>query len=163
MKRSELNIIIELRDLMNDVMLGDYTPDSFTNQPINLLIEKLQSEIDDCRHEYDPVSRECKCGRHIYDGLGEDNETNDVFAWFNDLKKYKKWDHYEKLQNVKWVCGSCGCDQDEPRKCGFVSSGSSICCNECEEDLTVRHNGGQHEPFNWVAIHNINYIRNIKK
>lgn len=36
--KQDLETIKEHRDLMNDVVTGDYKPDSFTNQPINNLI-----------------------------------------------------------------------------------------------------------------------------
>jgi hypothetical protein len=42
---SDLDIIKELRDLMEDVINGDYKPDSFTNQPINNLIERYETKI----------------------------------------------------------------------------------------------------------------------
>jgi hypothetical protein len=40
---SDLDTIKELRDLMEDVINGGYKPDSFTNQPINNLIERLEN------------------------------------------------------------------------------------------------------------------------
>jgi hypothetical protein len=40
---SDLDTIKELRDLMEDVIRGDYKPDSFTNQPISNLIERLEN------------------------------------------------------------------------------------------------------------------------
>ena len=38
----DLEIIKEHRDLMDDIIAGEYTPDSFTNQLINELIKKLE-------------------------------------------------------------------------------------------------------------------------
>jgi len=40
---SDLDTIKELRDLMEDVINGNYKPDSFTNQPIKNLIERLEN------------------------------------------------------------------------------------------------------------------------
>ena len=41
--KKDLETIKEHRDLMNDVVTGDYKPDKFTNQPINKLINRLEN------------------------------------------------------------------------------------------------------------------------
>jgi hypothetical protein len=39
----DLETIEEHRDLMEDVINGDYNPDSFTNQPIDKLIYRIKN------------------------------------------------------------------------------------------------------------------------
>ena len=41
--KEDLETIKEHRDLMEDVITGDYKPDSFTNQPINNLISRIEN------------------------------------------------------------------------------------------------------------------------
>lgn len=41
MSDSDIEILKEHRDLMEDVRTGNYKPDSFTNQPIQILIDRL--------------------------------------------------------------------------------------------------------------------------
>ena len=41
--KEDLETIKEHRDLMNDVISGNYKPDSFTSQPINNLIDRIEN------------------------------------------------------------------------------------------------------------------------
>lgn len=38
---------MELADLMDDVRSGDYVPDSFTNQPMEIALTKLKEAVKD--------------------------------------------------------------------------------------------------------------------
>ena len=41
--KDDIETLKEHRDLMNDVITGDYKPDSFTNQPLNILIDRIEN------------------------------------------------------------------------------------------------------------------------
>lgn len=41
MSDADIKVLEEHRDIMEDVRTGDYKPDSFTNQPIQILIDRL--------------------------------------------------------------------------------------------------------------------------
>jgi len=39
----DIETLKEHRDFMNDVIAGDYKPDSFTNQPLDSLINRIEN------------------------------------------------------------------------------------------------------------------------
>ena len=52
------------------------------------------------------------------------------------------------LQNVTWICKSCGLEQDnETPHRQFMGEEY---CSECDQLLTKRTGGGQSDPFNWT-------------
>lgn len=76
---------------------------------------------------------------------------------FDKLSSRKKWDIWEKMLNVEWVCNKCHIAHktDGSMNCWDgkkpVSAGMDIIeCGYCGNVLTHRTNGGQNNPFEWT-------------
>lgn len=74
----------------------------------------------------------------------------DGFRGFNRLSSREKWQRWKSLEGVSWKCPGCKSEIDGPQSPGIMD-GTSICCGECEHELTRRTPGGQSNPFEWVA------------
>lgn len=83
--------------------------------------------------------KEIKTIKKIMELLENDKMTPRIF---NKLNNRYKWDVSKELKGVQWVCGNCGVDQ-VPERTLF----DSICCSNCDEELTHRTGGGQGDPF----------------
>lgn len=81
----------------------------------------------------------------------EDAYTTKQFSpeEFNNLKDQYKWTYYKHPDN-KFVCLYCG-ERTWPRRAPPFR-GEAVHCSNCEEELTVRTNGGQSDPFNWRMV-----------
>jgi hypothetical protein len=66
---------------------------------------------------------------------------------FNNLSSRDKWDKYESLKG-KWYCPNCGNRTNQPYRTSPFP-GASVCCGNCDYELTRRTGGGQNDPFNW--------------
>ena len=100
----DIEIIEEHRDLMDDIINGDYTPDSLTNQPINGLIGRLSSydkdewiHVDDRLpdvpdHDFDMRSSEAV---YIY------GKYDHCIGFYQVYKGIKSWVKLEKTQDIE--------------------------------------------------------------
>jgi phage FluMu protein Com len=78
---------------------------------------------------------------------------------FNKLCSRKKWDIWEYILNVKWVCNKCNkayaTDGDSDYWDGkkpFRAGMNTVRCGYCGNVLTHRTNGGQSNPFEWTFV-----------
>ena len=78
---------------------------------------------------------------------------------FDKLNSRKKWDIWEKILKVKWVCNRChkayvtdgSMDYWDGKK-PFRAGMDTVECGQCGNVLTHRTNGGQSNPFEWTFI-----------
>jgi len=78
---------------------------------------------------------------------------------FDKLSSRKKWDIWEHIAKVDWVCNRCHkahktdgtmdyWDGEKPFRAGM----NTVQCGCCGNVLTHRTNGGQSNPFEWTFI-----------
>jgi len=79
---------------------------------------------------------------------------------FDALSSRTKWDIWEKILKVEWVCGKCGRayetkgegDYWDGKRESIKRTMGVIECGFCGNVLTHRTNGGQSDPFDWSFI-----------
>lgn len=78
---------------------------------------------------------------------------------FDKLGSRSKWNLWEKLIDVKWVCNSCHKAYETDGKMDYwdgkkpLDAGMhTVECGWCGNVLTHRTNGGQSNPFEWTFI-----------
>ena len=74
---------------------------------------------------------------------------------FNNLTDREKWDALWSggalLLGGTWHCKHCGEElENEMPYRAQPFSGASVCCGDCDGELTRRTGGGQNDPFNWI-------------
>lgn len=66
------------------------------------------------------------------------------------LKDYERWRKFSRMKKTKWACMSCGCIDSKGPYRASPFHGCSVCCGNCENELTYRTGGGQSDPFRWI-------------
>jgi len=68
---------------------------------------------------------------------------------FDKLEPNKKWKNH-KDQEGPWFCRFCSEQDGNTPHRSSPFHGCEIVCGNCDQVLTARTGGGQHDPFNWV-------------
>lgn len=107
---------------------------------IELYIKDLKEEKNPCLIDY--YKKSIEKSQKIIDLIEKYQFTPEIF---DELSDRDKWDLYDYLDNkVNWCCGYCK-TPNRARSPGF----GIILCENCNEILSYRTNGGQSNQFNW--------------
>ena len=85
---------------------------------------------------------------------GEPGYAPGCCSAFNALPADQKWVQW-KSESGTWTCKHCGTVLSDGPSRARPFRGSSVCCDECDGELTRRTGGGQNDPFNWVLLPNV--------
>ena len=77
---------------------------------------------------------------------------------FDNMSSREKWDIWESIKGVKWVCNNCNLayptdasgDYWDGKRESIGRTFDVIECGWCGNVLTHRTNGGQSDPFEWT-------------
>lgn len=79
------------------------------------------------------------------------NDSKKICLDFNSLPRLEKWNKW-KEQKGQWACKHCGSIMEDGPNRAHPFHGASVCCSECDKELTRRTGGGQMDPFEWIFI-----------